>query len=86
MEASHKGYPQFLHIGNDTLRSWNQSSIFYNMIGERGLDSAKDYVKSLPHSDRQLVMERFQEIKKEGYEMVRARVNRILQKGGVFDA
>ena len=79
MESKWRGNNQFLHIGDDVLRSWNQSSIFYNLIGEQGLNVAKEYVKSLPHADRVLIKSRFQEIRAEGYEMVRARVNRELQ-------
>lgn len=85
-EGTWKGYPQFQHIENSVLRAWNQSSIFFNLIGDIGLNQAKEYVKSLPRDNRVEVMDIFQRIKTDGYEPVRAAVNRSLQEGGAFDA
>jgi len=81
-----RGYPKFKHIQHETLRSWNQTAIFFNMIGEEGLDNAKDYIKSLPQSHRKGVRDMFHEIKKIGYTNVRAKVNREIQEGVVFNA
>lgn len=85
-EGTWKGYPQFQHIESDVLRAWNQSSIFFNLIGDMGLNQAKEYVASLPKAHRVEVMDIFQRIKTHGYAPVRAAVNRELQQGEVFDA
>jgi hypothetical protein len=72
----------FNDIENKELQAWNRAAVAFNTLKEHGLDKMKTYLSKISTEERKLVASVFTRIKEEGYEKVRAELNRKMQNGG----
>ena len=69
----------FRDVQHQPLRTWNQAVMAFNIRDDEGMESAKEYVAGLTKSEREAVLTLFADIKKRGYEVVRAELNRTME-------
>lgn len=72
----------FRNIQDINLRTWNQSVLFFNIREDEGEDASQEYAKGLTKGEKVRVLNLLGDIKKRGYEVVRAELNRnmVLQQ------
>lgn len=70
----------FSSIKNVNLRTWNRCSMVWNLMADKGVQAVKDYVGQFTENDRGLISSMFAKIKKDGYDLTRAAINREVQE------
>ena len=69
----------FRDVQHQPLRTWNQAVMAFNIRDDEGMESAQEYVAGLTKGEREDVLKLFADIKKRGYEVVRAELNRTME-------
>jgi hypothetical protein len=67
---------KFNDVDNRTLRAWNRYAVFFNTLGNVGVPQALDYMRQFPRADKDDLLVMLRDIKKMGYEGLKAAVSR----------
>lgn len=73
-------FNNFNNVENKMLRTWNRCAMFVNIWQDHDLQKAKDYAAQFNKEDMVDMYAMFDNIKLNGYEQMRALVNRNVQK------
>ncbi len=69
-------FETFHDVNNKELRIWNRCASVYNILARHGNDAMQKYLTNFTEVEREELSQMFATIKEQGYESVRARINR----------
>ena len=76
MKNSFKGNSLFNDVQDVALRTWNRSAIMFNLMADKGIDSAREYMGKLDEVSQKQVYAMLNLIKAQGYEETKKKIIR----------
>ena len=70
----------FNDIQNAELRAWNRCSVIFNLSKDKTIKEAVAYAAQFTQEAKDEISNMFNTIKKDGYEVTKARVSRLTQQ------
>ncbi len=71
-----KKLSRFDDVQDRTLRAWNRFAVFFNTLGNVGVEPALDYMRQFTNADKVDLNTMLKDIKKLGYEPLKAAISR----------
>lgn len=74
MKNSFKGNSLFNDVQDPALRTWNRAAVMFNLMADRGIDTAKAYMSKFDEVSRKQVYAMLQLVQAQGYEETKKKV------------